>query len=254
MRWILFESRLSKTFDFQNRCVALISGNISVSSFAIPLALLLVGLDAKSTWAAEPSDPAGAWSAPVDAAGLQAGDWLVRGRLAGTIPMQRSSRIEFIGGQIDTPTAILPDFDVSYFLTDHIAVEAQAGAVRTRPVIRNSLLGDIAIGSIWSAAAMGTVQYHILPNARLNPYLGVGVAANTPLAIEPAAGIPDFKLKSQASFVIQAGLDYHLTGNWFANTTVKCVFLPRQSYAVAGVKVEAEMNMLIVGAGLGYRF
>ena len=115
-------------------------------------------------------------------------------------------------------------------------------------------MGDIAIGSIWNAAAMGVVQIHFLPNARFNPYLGVGVAATTPLAITPARGIADFKLKSQVSPVLQAGVDFHLGGNWFGNAMVKYVFVPRNSYALGGVTVEAEMNMLILGAGLGYRF
>ncbi|GJD84736.1 OmpW/AlkL family protein [Methylobacterium haplocladii] len=231
-----------------------------MSAFTFPLALVCVGLpafglSAHATRAAEPFSlvEADAKSVGMDA-GLQAGDWLVRGRLSGSIPTQRRSHIDLIGGKIDTPAAILPDFDVSYFLTDHVAIEGQAGAVRTRPAIRNSLVGDIAIGSIWNAAAMGIVQYHFLPIARLNPYLGVGVAATTPLAIEPARGIPDFKLKSQASPVLQAGFDYRITGNWFANAMVKYVFLPRSAYELGGVKVTAEMNMLIVGAGLGYRF
>lgn len=207
--------------------------------------------------AAEPSAPGGATASAIgadDIAGLRAGDWLVRGRLSGSIPTERRSQIDLIGGRIDTPAAILPDADLSYFLTDHVAVEVQAGAVRTRPSIRGSLVGDIAIGSIWNAAAMGMVQVHLLPGARLNPYLGVGLAATTPLAIEPARGIPDFKVKSQVSPVLQAGFDYHLTGNWFANAMVKYVFVPKQAYQLGGAKVEVDLNMLVVGAGIGYRF
>jgi outer membrane protein len=227
-----------------------------MSAFAPRLVPVLAGLLALAppgaARAAEPPGPAAASLEP--GAGLRAGDWLVRGRIAGSIPTESRARIDLIGGRVETPAALLPDLDVSYFLTDHVAFEAQAGAVRTRPVIRDSLVGDIAIGSIWNAAAMGLVQLHLLPGARLNPYVGIGVAASTPIAITPARGIPDFKLKAQVSPVLQAGLDYHLGGNWFANAMVKYVFVPTQSYAIGGVKVEADLNMLVVGAGLGYRF
>lgn len=199
---------------------------------------------------AEPSPP------PPDRTetGLRAGDWLVRGRLMGTIPVEQTSRIAIVGGQNKTPTALLPDGDVSYFLTDHIAIEGQVGAVRIRPKIRNSLVGDLAIGSIWNAAAMAIVQYHLLPGARFNPYLGVGVAVTAPIAINPAKEIPDFSLKAQTSAVLQAGFDYHLVGNWFGNASAKYVFVPRQSYTIAGVAVAVDLNMFVVGAGLGYRF
>lgn len=228
-----------------------------MSAFVPRLIPILAGLLALAAptgaaRAGEPPSPAAA--DPEPGAGLRAGDWLVRGRLAGSIPTERRARIDLIGGRVETPAALLPDLDVSYFLTDHVAIEAQAGAVRTRPVIRDSLVGDIAIGSIWNAAAMGLVQLHLLPGARLNPYLGIGVAATTPIAIAPARGIPDFTLKAQVSPVLQAGADYHLGGNWFANAMVKYVFVPRQSYAIGGVAVEADLNMLVVGAGLGYRF
>jgi outer membrane protein len=203
--------------------------------------------------AAEPPGSPAAEPVGVDR-GLRAGDWLVRGRISGSVPTEQSSRITVIGGQSKTPTALLPDGDIAYFLTDHIAIEGQAGPIRTRPKIRNSRVGDIAIGSVWNAGAVATVQYHVLPGARLNPYFGVGVAVTTPIAIDPEQKIPNFTLESLVSPVLQAGLDYHLGGNWFGNVAVKYVFVPRQSYTIAGVRVSADLDMLIVGAGLGYRF
>lgn len=178
----------------------------------------------------------------------------MRGGIAGTIPTHQRSSIGMIGGRIDTPTALLPDGSITYFLTDHLAIEGQAGAVRTRPKIRDSLVGDIAVGSVWNAAAVGIVQYHFLPDAVLNPYLGVGVSTTWPIAIDPAPGIGDFKLTSQTSMLLQAGVDMHLAGNWFANVALKYILLPQSRYELAGVKVRVDMDMLIVGAGIGYRF
>lgn len=226
---------------------------IDLSRIALVVGLVAGSLGSAASCAAEPSGPATTESFSA-AKGLKAGDWLVHGRIIGMIPTERTSRIAFIGGRVDTPAAVLPDLDVSYFLTDHLAVSGQAGAIRSRPVIRNSLVGDIAIGSIWNAVVSGVVRYHFLPNARFNPYLGVGASATTSIAVYPAKGIPAFTVKSQTSPLIQAGFDYHLTGNWFGNAMVKYVFVPPVSYEVAGVDVKADLNMLVVGAGIGYRF
>ena len=226
-----------------------------MSKFETLLIAALVGLCAVppgsgSSYAAEPPGPA---AAPTTV-GLRAGDWLVHGRLVGMIPTERTSRIDPIGGRVDTPAAILPDFDLSYFLTDHVSVSGQAGPVRNRPVIRGSLVGDVAVGSIWNAVVSSVVRYHFLPDAAFNPHLGVGVSAMMPISVDPAPGIPTFKVASLICPVLQVGFDYHLTGNWFANAMVKYVFVPPQTYEIAGMKANVEMNLLIVGAGLGYRF
>lgn len=220
------------------------------------LAGLLIGLlGVLPSRAADDRLPDGAAASPsaIDR-GLKAGDWLVRGGIIGAFPTLQRASIGMIGGRVDTPTALLPDGSVSYFLTDHIAIEGQVGAVLTRPKIRDSLIGDVAIGSIRNASAVGIVQYHFLPDAAVNPYVGVGVNATWPIAIEPAPGIADFKLASLTAAVLQAGFDMNLTGNWFANASLKYILAPRSGYDIGGVKVQVDMNMLIVGAGLGYRF
>lgn len=218
----------------------------------IPVSLVpaLAGLLALAAGAARAGDPA----EPGGAAGLRAGDWLVRGRLARTMPTAQRSRIDLIGGRIETPETLIPDAEIAYFLTDHVSVEIQAGASASRPAIRGSQVGDLAIGTVWTAAAMGLVQVHFLPQARFNPYLGLGVIATTPLSIAPAPGIPDFKLRTEIGTVLQVGFDYHLTGRWFANAVAKYVFMPKRTYGFGGVKAEVDLNVLIVGAGLGYRF
>lgn len=224
------------------------------------LATLLVGLlagllGAPPSRAADDRLPDGAVaSPPAMDSGLKAGDWLVRGGIIGAFPTLQRASIGMIGGRVDTPTALLPDGSVSYFLTDHFAIEGQVGAVLTRPKIRDSLIGDVAIGSIRNASAVGIVQYHFLPDAAVNPYVGVGVSATWPTAIKPAPGIPDFKVMSFTAPVLQAGLNVNLTGNWFANASLKYILAPRSHYDIGGLKVQVDMNMLIVGAGLGYRF
>ncbi|TCP65571.1 OmpW family outer membrane protein [Sphingomonas sp. PP-CE-1G-424] len=188
------------------------------------------------------------------AIGLQAGNWLVRARVAGVFPVDETSVIEPIGGRIETPRMLLPDLQIAWFLTEHISLEGQGGVVRTRPRIRDSIIGDFKIGTIGSAAAAASLQYHVLPGRRINPYIGAGVSYSHPIWTEPADGISDFKVKSQMSVMLQAGVDRQLGANWFSNAVVKYLLVPEQVYESGSARFTSGMDMVLVGAGIGYRF
>lgn len=186
--------------------------------------------------------------------GLRTGDWLVRGRVAGLFPVNESSVLDPIGGRIETPRMLLPDLQIAWFVTEHVSIEAQGGVIRTRPRIRSSMIGNFDIGTIWSAAAAASVQYHILPGRRTNPYVGAGLSYSQPVSTKPDDGIADFKVKSQASLMLQIGVDHQLADHWFSNAVVKYIFVPKQVYEGDGANFTSDMDMVFVGAGFGYRF
>ena len=215
---------------------------------ALAAALCLLGASAPCQ-AAEPA----ADTAP--AGGLTAGSLLVRGRVIGSIPVGQYSRIEPIGGRVITPARALPDLDVTYFLSDHFAVAAQAGVVSTRTSIRGSFIGDLPIGSTWSFSMTGAVQFHFLPGNAFNPYLGAGAGYTHPIAYEPAKPfVTKMKADPQLGPMLQAGFDYHLVGNWYANMEIKKIFLPAQVSRIGAGSTTVRLDMLIIGAGVGYRF
>lgn len=187
--------------------------------------------------------------------GLTAGSFLVRGRVVGSIPVGQFSRVEPIGGRVITPARALPDLDVTYFLSDHFALAGQVGVVSTRTSIRGSLIGDLTIGSTWSLAMTGAVQFHFLPHGTFNPYIGAGAGYTHPIAYEPAKPlITEMKADPQLGPLLQAGFDYHLGGDWYANMEIKKIFLPPQVSRIGSGTTTVRLDMLIVGAGIGYRF
>ncbi|MBB3999558.1 OmpW/AlkL family protein [Aureimonas pseudogalii] len=196
--------------------------------------------------------PAPSLEAPLT--GLRAGDWLVRARVAALLPVDETSTVGLIGGRIVTPEMVIPDVLISYFLTDHISVEGQAGVVRTRPRIVDSAIGDLDIGTIWSAAAAASVQYHFLPEARFNPYVGVGASYSHAFSIKPGERVSDFDVKPQVSLIVQAGADYQISQNWFANAAAKYMLVPETVYEGGGATFTSDADMVFVGAGIGYRF
>lgn len=190
-----------------------------------------------------------------DPGSVGAGSILVRGRVIGSIPVNQHSRVEPIGGRVVTPARALPDLDATYFLTDHFALAGQAGIVSTRTSIRGSSVGTLPIGDTWSANLTAAIQFHVPLEGGLKPYLGAGIGYTIPFAYEPAKPfVTAMKADPQLGPMLQAGIDYHLGGRWYANLEVKQIFLPPLVSRIGSGSATVKLDMLIVGAGLGYRF
>lgn len=227
---------------------ASILGSSILGASALTAALGLAAMSAP----ARAADPA---AASASEGGLTAGSLLVRGRVIGSIPVGQFSRVEPIGGRVVTPARALPDLDVTYFLSDHFAVAGQVGVVSTKTSIRGSFIGDLPIGSTWSLNLTGAVQFHFLPDNAFNPYVGAGAGYTHPIAYEPAKPlITEMKADPQLGPMLQAGFDYHLGGAWFANMEIKKIFLPPLVSRIGAGSATVRLDMLIIGAGLGYRF
>src|SRR3972149_6103985 len=106
----------------------------------------------------------------VPAQAFEGGDILVRGRLLGVIPDESAS--VSIGGDVDIETSVVPEVDLTYFITDHIAVEVIA-AVTPHDVSHEPT--NLDLGEVWLLPPTVTLQYHFNPAGNLQPYVGAGV-------------------------------------------------------------------------------
>jgi outer membrane protein len=62
--------------------------------------------------------------------GKEAGTFMLRARAVGVIPEDNSSSISTIGGHVTATAQAAPELDLSYFLTDNIALELIAATTR----------------------------------------------------------------------------------------------------------------------------
>ncbi len=185
---------------------------------------------------------------------VQQGDWLVRLKVAGLVPTHDKSSTTPLGGHLDTPSTLLPTLDVSYFVTDHWALELSGGTLSNDYRLRDSLLGDLEVGAIKSGSVSLVAQYHFRSDNALKPWLGIGINHTWPMDIDPAEGIPDFNDSRLTSPLLDAGLDYPLWGPWFASANLRYLMLPTQHFEGGGFKARSRMNVLIMSAGLGLHF
>jgi len=188
--------------------------------------------------------------------GLTAGSFLLRGRVVGVLPKHGGTTIHPIGGYIDNFHSVTPEIDLSYFFTDHLAIEGETGIVHETLTAVGTRLGTVAIGKVSAVPIIVVGQYHFRPYARLNPYLGVGLAITPYFDAEPAGGrIHQLSVSSEVGAAFQMGLDYRLSGPWYANLDVKKLLLSAEASVNNGkISSSGQINPWVIGAGIGYRF
>lgn len=156
----------------------------------------------------------------------------------------------------------VPEIDVSYFITDNIAVEAIAGTT-SHHVSAKDVLGtgtNLDMGDVRLLPPTITAQWHFFHDQRLSPYVGAGI--NYTIFYDERGG--DSAFRNSIRFdngwgpALQFGADFALTGGWSLNVDVKKLWLSTDVKAtLAGavpLKATADLNPWIVGVGVGYRF
>jgi outer membrane protein len=191
--------------------------------------------------------------------GKQAGTFMVRLRAIGVIPEDNSSSITGIpGARVNVTDRAAPELDFSYFLTDNIAFELIAASTPHNVSASVPGLGKVDVGSVWVLPPTLTVQYHFMPHSAFSPYVGFGPTVAFFYGSSPAGGaVTHFSVGNNVGFTFQAGIDYNITGHWFANFDVKQMILNIDSHVDAlGTTLHAHdaLDPLIVGLGIGYRF
>ncbi len=198
----------------------------------------------------------GAFDMDAPPVGKQANTLMVRLRAIGVIPLDTSSSISVIGGQVNASAQVAPEVDFSYFLTDNVAFELIAATTRHDVSASDTVLGHVDVGSVWVLPPTLTVQYHFLPHERLSPYIGAGINASFFYGSH-AAGAPvtQVAFSNNVGAAVQAGVDYNFAGHWFANFDVKQIFVNTTASINGGaIKAHTALNPLVIGAGIGYRF
>jgi outer membrane protein len=199
--------------------------------------------------------PCHAQTAAEPSGGLTAGTLLLRGRVVGIFPENVSS-VTVIGGHINVSNSVTPEIDLSYFLTDHIALEGEAGITRNSLTAEDTAIGTVSVGKVWGAPIVAVVQYHLLPHARWNPYAGVGVSFLPYFDAQPAGGLSQqLSVRSEVGAVFQGGIDLQISDRWYGNLDIKKLIV--SSYASVNdgeITATGQISPLIVGLGIGYRF
>lgn len=179
------------------------------------------------------------------------GPWLVRARVVDIQPVNNSDPVGGVGAsdRITVSNKAIPEVDISYFFTPNIAAEL----ILTYPQKLDVALDGGNIGSFKALPPTLTLQYHFLPSASISPYIGAGINytnISSVSLLNGAAGLDH----SSVGAALQAGLDFKIDKNWSLNLDVKKVQI-RSDVTVSGAKISnVQLDPMLVGLGVGYRF
>lgn len=148
---------------------------------------------------------------------------------------------------------VMPTVGVSYFLSDHVAVEAIAGTTK-HAVKAKGPATDLKVKETWVLPPVVTLQYHFAPTARVSPYVGAGLNY---MLFYGGSNKNGFKVKIDDGFgaALQAGVDIATTDRWAINLDAKKVFFETDAVdRTRGIKTKVTLNPWVLSAGAGYRF
>lgn len=173
----------------------------------------------------------------------------IRVRAIGVLPDEDSS--VNIGGDVDVGNALVPEVDLTYFITDNIAAELIAATAQHEL----NYTGDTNLGNTWILPPTLTLQYHFTPDQKFSPYIGAGLNYSIFYGEESGTGFTDLNVDNGIGVAAQAGFDYWLNNNWGLNVDVKKLWLNVDASLNNGaIKADVDVDPWIVGAGVSYRF
>lgn len=194
-----------------------------------------------------------AQDAPVD----DSSKWQFRLRGIVVTP-DESADIEAIGGDVDISTAVVPEFDISYFFDDNWSLELILATAKHDVEAIGTAAGDIDLGHVWLLPPTLTAQYHFT-GGNFVPYLGAGPNLTLFYGVDEGPVADDVDYDTAVGFALQGGFDFMLNDKWFLNFDVKKLFLNTTATVNAttalGATVEADVdiNPWIFGVGVGIK-
>lgn len=172
------------------------------------------------------------------------GPWLVRVRAVQIDPANRDTT----GLDLSVNEKLIPELDISYFITPNIAAEL----ILTYPQKHDVRAGGAKLGTLKHLPPTLTAQYHFLPQGDIRPYVGAGVNYTNFSSVNLPAGV-NVK-RGSWGWALQAGVDVKLQDNWYLNVDLKKAQI-HADVTAAGAKIGTlKVDPLLLGVGVGYRF
>jgi outer membrane protein len=157
------------------------------------------------------------------------------------------------GLHFDISYDVMPTLGFTYFLTDHVSVEAILGATQ-HTVRAQGGTTDVAVHKTWVLPPVVTLQYRPLTGAGPSPYVGAGVNAMVFFSGRNRNGF-DVNLDNALGLALQAGVDVPLQNDWTLNADVKKVFVKTDASINGGaLKGSVKLDPWVLSLGVGHRF
>lgn len=192
-----------------------------------------------------------AWEMP------KKGDLIVTGRITDVFSQADNAITTAAGAdtglKVDVGDSVMPTLGFTYFLTDHLAVEAILGTTK-HDIRAQGAATDALVHETWVLPPVVTLQYRPLNSGRVSPYVGAGVNYMLFYSGKDKNGFT-VDLDNGFGYALQAGADIGIQGPWSLNVDVKKVWFNTDANINDGaLKSDVDLDPWVVSIGVGRKF
>jgi outer membrane protein len=175
------------------------------------------------------------------------GDWLVRFGGSNVDPKSDNSDIVSVDSQFGVT------FNFSYFMTSNLAVELLAALPYDHDI---ELLDGTKVASTDHLPPTLSLQYHFMPEARVQPYVGLGLNYTLFFHVDttgPLAGA-DLDLDNSWGWAGELGVDFPVSEQWLINLSARYIDIDTDAKLDGASLGTVEIDPWVYGAHVGFRF
>ena len=187
--------------------------------------------------------------------------WLIRVRGIVIDPDVDSSTITpVLGGKInDISHETAGELDFNYFFTPYVSTELILTTAQHSVKAKNTIRGKVDLGSVALLPPTLTLVYHFMPANRMSPYVGAGINYTHFYNVDDGPTATNIDYDDSWGPALQAGVDYAINEHWSVNADIKKLYIEsdvslRAPVTASTMKTDVEINPMIYGIGVGYRF
>ena len=184
----------------------------------------------------------------------EAGQWLGRVGAYGVFPESDNlSNVLGTGATLDVDNGYTLGFNFTYMVNPNIGIELLAALPFRHDI---SLSGAGTVGKTDQLPPTLSIQYHLMPQGTVHPYIGLGLNYTNFFNEETEGALTGVSLKLDDSWGLagQLGIDIDVAPNWFVNADLRYISI-KSDATLNGVGIgTVDINPWVVGLTVGTRF
>ena len=189
---------------------------------------------------------------------------MIRARLINVAPNDDSTQILDTGTEVAVDDAIVPEVDLTYMFHQNWGLEIIAATSPHDLSTENGALGAADAGEVWVLPPTLTLQYHTGFGQGFDFYCGLGVNYTLFYNYDVSAdleglGVTDIDYDNSFGLAGNVGFDFQITDKWVFNVDLKYIDIATEADLKLAddttlASVDVDINPLVIGIGVGYRF
>jgi len=176
----------------------------------------------------------------------EAGQWVLRAGVGTVMPKDDNLGLPDLGATVQVDDGTSLTLTGTYMFTENWAFDILAAWPFKHDIdLALDGGGSLPFGEVEHLPPTFSVQYHFLPDATFQPFVGLGLNYTTFLTedldpgIPDALGVTDFSLDDSFGVAVQVGADWILNENWLINADLRWI------------NIESDLDVTIEGSTVG---